>query len=167
MTSRLSFGGRQALLGSKPDLTTAGKYLGGGLSFGVFGGRSAVMERFDPRKSGALPHAGTFNNNVLTMAAGYAGLSGVLTADAQQALNARGESLRERLNDTLSSQGVAAVYRARFADEAARHGRAGAFAGSTRHGPARQATAVLRPAGTRRIPGPARHDRAVVALRRR
>ncbi|RDI24325.1 glutamate-1-semialdehyde 2,1-aminomutase [Pseudacidovorax intermedius] len=106
MTSRLSFGGRQALLDIAPDLTTAGKYLGGGLSFGVFGGRAEVMARFDPRRPDALAHAGTFNNNVLTMAAGLAGLTQVLTAEALDALNRRGDALRERLNATLADQAV-------------------------------------------------------------
>ena len=107
MTSRLSFGGRQALLDITPDLTTAGKYLGGGLSFGVFGGRADVMDRFDPRRSDALAHAGTFNNNVLSMAAGHAALSRVLTAEALDALNARGDHLRERLNALFAYEGVA------------------------------------------------------------
>ncbi|MBB6559371.1 glutamate-1-semialdehyde 2,1-aminomutase [Acidovorax soli] len=106
MTSRLSFGGRQALLSIRPDLTTAGKYLGGGMSFGVFGGRRDVMERFDPRRPDALAHAGTFNNNVLSMAAGHAGLSQVLTAEVVQALNARGEQLRERFNAVFAQHGV-------------------------------------------------------------
>lgn len=106
MTSRLSFGGRQALLSIRPDLTTAGKYLGGGMSFGVFGGRRDVMERFDPRRPDALAHAGTFNNNVLTMAAGHAGLTRVLTAEVVQALNERGERLRERFNAVLAGHGV-------------------------------------------------------------
>ena len=65
MTSRLSPGGRQAQLGVMPDLTTLGKYIGGGLSFGAFGGRRDLMERFDPHRADALRHAGTFNNNVL------------------------------------------------------------------------------------------------------
>lgn len=106
MTSRLSFGGRQTLLSIRPDLTTAGKYLGGGMSFGVFGGRRDVMERFDPRRPDALAHAGTFNNNVLTMAAGHAGLTEVLTAEVVQALNQRGEQLRARFNAVLQRHGV-------------------------------------------------------------
>lgn len=106
MTSRLSFGGRQALLSIRPDLTTAGKYLGGGMSFGVFGGRREVMERFDPRRPDALAHAGTFNNNVLSMAAGHAGLSQVLTAEVVQVLNARGEALRARFNAVFAQHGV-------------------------------------------------------------
>ena len=107
MTSRLSTGGRQALLKLEPDLTTLGKYFGGGLSFGAFGGRADVMARFDPRRSDALPHAGTFNNNVLTMAAGLAGLTQVLTPQALDALNRRGDQLRERLNAVFTGQGVA------------------------------------------------------------
>lgn len=98
MTSRLSPGGRQALLGIAPDLTTIGKYIGGGMSFGAFGGRADVMGLFDPRRPGHLPHAGTFNNNVLTMSAGIAALSQVYTPEAAVALNARGDALRERLN---------------------------------------------------------------------
>ena len=56
------------------------------------------MDLFDPRRPDALPHAGTFNNNVLTMAAGLAGLTEVYTPEAARALNARGDALRERLN---------------------------------------------------------------------
>jgi glutamate-1-semialdehyde 2,1-aminomutase len=98
MTSRLSPGGLQALRGIKPDLTTFGKYIGGGMSFGAFGGRAEIMDLFDPRRPDALPHAGTFNNNVLTMSAGLTGLTEVYTPAAAQALNARGDALRERLN---------------------------------------------------------------------
>ena len=65
-------GGRQPTLNITPDLTTLGKYLGGGMSFGAFGGRHDVMAQFDPRVAGALAHAGTFNNNVVTMSAGIA-----------------------------------------------------------------------------------------------
>jgi glutamate-1-semialdehyde 2,1-aminomutase len=98
MTSRLSPGGLQAVRGVNPDLTTLGKYIGGGMSFGAFGGRAEVMDLFDPRRPDALPHAGTFNNNVLTMSAGLTGLTEVYTQDAARALNACGDALRERLN---------------------------------------------------------------------
>ena len=106
MTSRLSFGGRQSQLGIRPDLTTLGKYFGGGLSFGAFGGRADLMARYDPRRTQAWQHAGTFNNNVLTMAAGLAGLKHVLTAERLDALNRRGDALRTRLNKMLEAQGV-------------------------------------------------------------
>jgi glutamate-1-semialdehyde 2,1-aminomutase len=98
MTSRLAPGGLQSVHGIRPDLTTFGKYIGGGMSFGAFGGRAEIMDLFDPRRPNALPHAGTFNNNVLTMTAGLAGLTEVYTPEAAHALNARGETLRERLN---------------------------------------------------------------------
>ena len=107
MTSRLSVGGRQAQLGLTPDLTTLGKYFGGGLSFGAFGGRSDIMSRFDPRRADALAHAGTFNNNVLSMAAGHAGLTRVLTPAALESLNQRGERLRSRLNEVFLRRAVA------------------------------------------------------------
>jgi len=106
MTSRLSGGGRQAQLALAPDLTTLGKYFGGGLSFGAFGGRADVMSRFDPRRADALAHAGTFNNNTLTMAAGLAGLTQVLTPAALDALNQRGEQLRARLNAVFALHGA-------------------------------------------------------------
>ena len=106
MTSRLAPGGRQEALGIMPDLCTLGKYLGGGMTFGAFGGRRDVMAQFDPRRPGALPHAGTFNNNVVTMAAGIAGLTKVFTPAAAQALNARGEALRGRLNALCRDRGA-------------------------------------------------------------
>jgi glutamate-1-semialdehyde 2,1-aminomutase len=98
MTSRLSTGGLQQVLGITPDLTTLGKYLGGGLAFGAFGGRADLMERFDPSRPNALPHAGTFNNAVLTMAAGAAGITQVYTAEEVARLNGLGDRLRDRLN---------------------------------------------------------------------
>lgn len=98
MTSRLAPGGLQSVHGVTPDLTTLGKYVGGGLSFGAFGGRTQVMRRFDPLQPDALAHAGTFNNNVFTLSAGVAGLRDVYTPEAALALNARGEALRGRLN---------------------------------------------------------------------
>lgn len=106
MTSRLSVGGRQGTLGLRPDLTTLGKYVGGGMSFGAFGGRADLMARFDPSSPDALPHAGTFNNNVLSMAAGLAGLTKVLTPQAQTALNDRGDRLRTALEETFRTAGA-------------------------------------------------------------
>jgi glutamate-1-semialdehyde 2,1-aminomutase len=88
----------QQVLGITPDLTTLGKYVGGGLAFGAFGGRREIMERFDPSRPDAFQHAGTFNNAVATMAAGVAGLTKVLTADAIAQLNGLGDRLRARLN---------------------------------------------------------------------
>lgn len=102
MTSRMHQGGgiqSQLLSGLRPDLTTLGKYIGGGMSFGAFGGKRKIMELFDPRIEGGLAHAGTFNNNVLTMAAGRVGLEQVFTAERAEQLHARGEQLRRRLQE--------------------------------------------------------------------
>ena len=103
MTSRLSSGGLQAVLRIVPDLTTFGKYLGGGMAFGAFGGRAELMSRFDPSRRDGLPHAGTFNNAVLTMAAGAAGLTGVYTPAEIGRLNGLGDRLRDRLNAFATS----------------------------------------------------------------
>ena len=107
MTSRLSYGGMQGALGIKPDLTTLAKFVGGGLSFGAFGGRAELMGRFDPARPDALQHGGTFNNDVLTMAAGAAGLTQVLTAAEIARLNGLGDRLRDRLNAYASERGIA------------------------------------------------------------
>ncbi|KAJ5789940.1 uncharacterized protein N7518_006951 [Penicillium psychrosexuale] len=97
MTSRLAPGGLKDVLGIKPDLITLGKYLGGGLPFGAFGGRRDIMDVYNPLTPGALIHSGTFQNNTLMLHAGYAGLSEVYTAEVIQSLNAQGDDLRERL----------------------------------------------------------------------
>jgi len=97
MTSRTGASGLAGRLGITPDMTTLGKYIGGGSSFGAFGGRAEVMEQFDPGRPGALPHAGTFNNNVLSMAAGYIGLTQVYPPEVAESHTAKGDQLREQL----------------------------------------------------------------------
>lgn len=97
MTSRMSTGGAQLRLGITPDLTTLGKYLGGGLTFGAFGGSADDMGAFDPARGGTLTHGGTFNNNAFTMRAGAAAVEQVLTVEALDELFDRGERLRRRL----------------------------------------------------------------------
>lgn len=106
MTSRLSPSGLQGAVGIAPDMTTLGKYLGGGLSFGAFGGRRDLMERFDPYRPDSLAHAGTFNNNVCSMAGGLAGLTQVFTPAEAVRINALGDRLRDRLNAMAARQGV-------------------------------------------------------------
>jgi glutamate-1-semialdehyde 2,1-aminomutase len=107
MTSRLAPGGLQEVHDIRPDMTTLGKYVGGGMSFGAFGGRSDLMEWFDPRNKQGFQHAGTFNNNVLTMNAGTVGLTEVYTPEAARRLNKFGDALRERLNTAVDAKGLA------------------------------------------------------------
>lgn len=98
MTSRLSLGGAQEAYGVVPDLTTLGKYICGGMSFGAFGGREQIMAMYDPELPDSVPHAGTFNNNTLSMAAGVAAMEELFTSAAVSTHNARGDALRKQLN---------------------------------------------------------------------
>ncbi|HZK88984.1 MAG TPA: aspartate aminotransferase family protein [Stellaceae bacterium] len=107
MTSRLAPGGLQEVHGINPDMTTLGKYVGGGMSFGAFGGRADLMRWFDPRNKQGFQHAGTFNNNVLTMNAGYVGLTEVYKPADAVKLNKFGDGLRERLNAVARRRGLA------------------------------------------------------------
>jgi len=70
---RLAFGGAQQLYGIRPDLTTMGKIIGGGLPVGAYGGPSEIMDMVAPL--GPVYQAGTLSGNPLAMAAGYATLS--------------------------------------------------------------------------------------------
>ena len=69
---RLSWGGAQQLYGIKPDLTTLGKILGGGLPCAAYGGRTEIMDKVAPL--GPVYQAGTLSGNPLAMAAGIATL---------------------------------------------------------------------------------------------
>jgi glutamate-1-semialdehyde 2,1-aminomutase len=69
---RLAFGGAQELYAIKPDLTTMGKIIGGGLPVGAYGGASEIMDLVAPL--GPMYQAGTLSGNPLAMAAGYAQL---------------------------------------------------------------------------------------------
>jgi glutamate-1-semialdehyde 2,1-aminomutase len=69
---RLSLGGAQQLYGIRPDLTTLGKIIGGGLPVGAFGGRTEIMDMIAPL--GPVYQAGTLSGNPLAMAAGLATL---------------------------------------------------------------------------------------------
>jgi len=109
MTSRLDYHGLHGAHGINPDLVTLGKYIGGGASFGGFGGRADLIDRFDPALPGAFSHGGTFNNNILSMAAGFTGLTHVLTQEASKAINQRGDRLREGMNAALEKHGVEAI----------------------------------------------------------
>lgn len=94
ITSRLSVGGVQQRRGVIPDLTALGKYIGGGLPVGAFGGREDVMDVFHPER-GAVHHSGTFNGNPATMAGGVVTLDR-LDAAAIDRINRLGEEIRDR-----------------------------------------------------------------------
>ncbi|GME53858.1 Aminotransferase [Neofusicoccum parvum] len=108
MTSRMGPGGLAERLGLEPDLVTFGKYLGGGLAFGAFGGTEEVMRVFDPRGEDALAQSGTFNNNTLAMAAGYAGLKDVYTPEVSAEFMEVGEAFLKRLRE--ATEGTKATF---------------------------------------------------------
>ncbi|ORY57272.1 pyridoxal phosphate-dependent transferase [Pseudomassariella vexata] len=121
MTSRIAPGGIQRLMGLKPDITSFGKYLGGGFPIGAFGGSEKIMRVYDPRVPGALSHSGTFNNNTMTMHAGYAGLFQVYTDEVNLAFNAKGDALLEKLQHVSKGTkvfftGMGAILAAHFSD---------------------------------------------------
>ncbi|MBJ41464.1 MAG: glutamate-1-semialdehyde-2,1-aminomutase [Gammaproteobacteria bacterium] len=70
---RVALGGAQSIYKIKPDLTTLGKVLGGGLPIGAFGGKSKIMNHISPL--GEVYQAGTLSGNPITMAAGLKTLS--------------------------------------------------------------------------------------------
>lgn len=109
MSSRCHIGGVQAIHGIRPDMVTLGKYIAGGLSIGAFGGSASIMSRFDPSRPDAFPHGGTFNNNVIAMAAGHAALTQVLTPDASSRMNQRGDRLRDLINAAADDRGLPVV----------------------------------------------------------
>lgn len=111
MTSRHGRRGLLDLLGAEADITTFGKYIGGGFSFGAFGGRADLLDWYDTSpeagRTRVIAHAGTFNNNVATMAAGCAVLGQVYTADVAEAHTARGEELRASVAGVLGRHRLA------------------------------------------------------------
>jgi glutamate-1-semialdehyde 2,1-aminomutase len=106
MTSRHGRSGMMNLLGVKPDISTFGKYIGGGFSFGAFGGSAEFLDLYDTSPEGGrswtISHAGTFNNNVATMTAGGVVLGEVFGADLAEAHTERGNEFRENVAAVLA-----------------------------------------------------------------
>jgi glutamate-1-semialdehyde 2,1-aminomutase len=93
---RVALGGAQALYGVRPDLTTLGKIIGGGMPVGAFGGRRDVMERLAPL--GPVYQAGTLSGNPVAMIAGITTLE-LLSAPG---FHARLGAMTDRLVKQLS-----------------------------------------------------------------
>ena len=93
---RVALGGAQALYGIKPDLTTLGKIIGGGMPVGAFGGRRDIMSQIAPL--GPVYQAGTLSGNPVAMAAGLATLNAISTPGFHKELGERTTQLIEGLN---------------------------------------------------------------------
>ena len=96
VTLRLRPGGAQEMYGITPDLTAMGKFIGGGMPVGAFGGRADIMAQFSP-KTGGLSHSGTFNGHPVTMAAGVAAMN-LLDEKSIERINRLGDLMRTKIN---------------------------------------------------------------------
>jgi glutamate-1-semialdehyde 2,1-aminomutase len=101
---RVARGGAQELYDVKPDLTTLGKIIGGGMPVGAFGGRRAIMEQLAPL--GPIYQAGTLSGNPVAMTAGLVTLDLLSAPDFHVLLAAKTQRLCEELAVAASENGV-------------------------------------------------------------
>lgn len=101
---RVALGGAQSVYNVKPDLTTLGKVIGGGLPVGAFGGKREIMECIAPL--GAVYQAGTLSGNPLAMAAGLTMLTEISKPDFYEQLAAKVEFLTEGLQAAAMANGI-------------------------------------------------------------
>ena len=94
---RVSLGGAQEIYGIKPDITTLGKVIGGGLPVGAFGGREDIMDYLAP--NGPVYQAGTLSGNPLAMAAGYSLIKLLVKNDPYKSLENKASNLLKGMNE--------------------------------------------------------------------
>jgi glutamate-1-semialdehyde 2,1-aminomutase len=101
----IAAGGATEYFGVQPDMVTLAKAIGGGTPVGAFGGTAAVMDEIES----GVTAVGTFNGNPLSMAAGLATLTEVLTDDAYGYLKELGTRLAQGCQKVLDDAGIPAV----------------------------------------------------------
>ncbi len=101
---RVGYGGAQGLFGIRPDLTTLGKIVGGGLPLGAYGGRAEIMDHVLPQ--GKVFQAGTLSGNPLATAAGIATLKILRDTDPYARLNQLSGALADGLTKAATKAGV-------------------------------------------------------------
>ena len=101
---RVALGGAQAYYNIKPDLTTLGKVIGGGMPVGAFGGRKEVMQYIAP--TGPVYQAGTLSGNPVAMAAGYACLTLLKEEGNEKRLDRKARTLAEGLKALANKHGI-------------------------------------------------------------
>jgi glutamate-1-semialdehyde 2,1-aminomutase len=108
ITFRSEWGGMQARLGVRPDLTALGKMIGGGFPVGAIAGSDEVMSVFASAGGGPrLPHSGTFSANPVTMTAGCTAMT-LFDHDEVGRLNRLGERARTNLEEAITIAGAPA-----------------------------------------------------------
>ena len=101
---RVALGGAQAVYGVKPDLTTLGKVIGGGLPVGAFGGRRDIMDCIAPL--GAVYQAGTLAGSPLAVAAGLTMLKEIQKPGFYESLTKHTEQMLNGLKERAKSAGI-------------------------------------------------------------
>ncbi|MCX9563316.1 glutamate-1-semialdehyde 2,1-aminomutase, partial [Vibrio cholerae] len=101
---RVALGGAQAHYNIKPDLTTLGKVIGGGMPVGAFGGRREVMQYIAP--TGPVYQAGTLSGNPIAMAAGYACLNLLREEGNEKRLAAKTKQLADGFKSLADQHGI-------------------------------------------------------------
>jgi len=101
---RVALGGAQALYKVKPDLTTLGKVVGGGMPVGAFGGRADIMDRITP--DGPVFHAGTLSGNPVAMAAGLATLHACMQPGFYSGLAKKARAFMDGLEQQAKAAGI-------------------------------------------------------------
>ncbi len=101
---RVALGGAQEIYGVKPDLTTLGKVIGGGMPVGALGGKAAIMSCLAPE--GPVYQAGTLSGNPLAMAAGLATLTEVEKPGFYQHLSSISDKLVRALTDVTHALNI-------------------------------------------------------------
>jgi glutamate-1-semialdehyde 2,1-aminomutase len=101
---RVALGGAQAHYNIKPDLTTLGKVIGGGMPVGAFGGKQEIMDYIAP--VGPVYQAGTLSGNPIAMAAGFASLNELSQGNKHEQLNAATEKLAMGFKAAAERNGI-------------------------------------------------------------
>jgi glutamate-1-semialdehyde 2,1-aminomutase len=101
---RVAYGGAQERFGIRPDLTTLGKIIGGGMPVGAYGGRADVMNSISP--AGPVYQAGTLSGNPLAMACGLATLQTLKETNPYPRLAAETERLADGLSRAAAAAGL-------------------------------------------------------------
>jgi len=105
---RVAFGGAQEIYGVKPDLTTLGKVLGGGMPVGAYGGREDLMAQVAPE--GPVYQAGTLSGNPVAMAAGIATLRELSDGKVYADLEKAGAFVQEGIERALKKSGLEGTF---------------------------------------------------------